>query len=115
MQDGCLFTAKNDAGNIEDNWGIFVRFFFYGTFYSFDQQPCGNSCFTNIYGEYSTPASDELVLSVDSVNFNCSMAGGTNETEIRNGAKIRFKILNYSLDGFQLEKLFNCPAKSLDN
>jgi heat shock protein HslJ len=83
----------------------FVRFFSDGTFCSFDRQPCGNSCFTKVYGKYSFPESNILSLSVDSVNRDCSSAGGTNETEIRNDSEISFKILNFSQYGFKLKKI----------
>jgi len=89
---------------IFEPWGNFVYFSSDGTFCSFDRQECGNSCFTNVYGKYSLPENDKLVISVDSVNINCTGAGGENKTEIRNGSKITFKILNFSTYGFQLQK-----------
>ena len=89
---------------IFEPWGNFVRFFLDGTFCSFDRQMCGNSCFTTVLGKYSLLENEKLVLSVDSVNFNCTGAGGENKTEIRNGSEITFKILNFSTYGFQLQK-----------
>jgi heat shock protein HslJ len=86
------------------SWGNFVRFFSDGTFCSFDTQFCGNSCFTNVYGKYSMPADNVLTISVDSVNFNCSGAGGENKTEIRNGNEITFKISDFNKNGLQLKK-----------
>ncbi|MDR1683516.1 MAG: hypothetical protein LBS25_09080 [Candidatus Symbiothrix sp.] len=100
-------TAYNLHIESEDDepWGTFVRFIDEEQFISFDTQSCGNSCFTKVYGKYSLPANDELVISVDSININCSMAGGTNKTETGKGEEIHFKILNFSADGFQLEKI----------
>jgi heat shock protein HslJ len=106
LNDYTLFK-KNYTGNIEDGWGTFVRFTSEGKFVSFDQQPCGNSCFKKVYGSYSMTATDELIISIDSVNVDCTRTGadGENKTEIRNGSKIAFKILNYSNNGFQLQKI----------
>lgn len=112
--DGRHFLGLD--GNIEEynlhlpenndfNWRAFVRFFDDGRFVSFDRQECGNSCFTNVYGRYSLPENNKLVLWIDSVNVNCTWAGGGNTTEIRNGAELTFTILNYSTAGFQLQKI----------
>jgi hypothetical protein len=86
------------------SWGIFVSFFSDGTFCSFDTQPCGNSCFTKVYGKYSLPESGILTVSVDSVNFNCSGIGGGNKTEILNGSEIMFEISDFNKKGLKLKK-----------
>jgi hypothetical protein len=85
-------------------WGYFVRFFSDGTFYSFDTQPCGNSCFTKVYGRYFLPQDNKLTIFVDSVNRDCTWANGTNETEIRHGRGISFEILDFSREGFLLRR-----------
>jgi heat shock protein HslJ len=106
-------TLHGESENIGDNWGTFVRFTDEGTFISFDRQPCGNSCFTAVYGRYSVQDNSTLILLVDSVNVDCTGADGTNETEIRNGEEIRFEILNYSPAAFQLQKEGTVPNSNI--
>ncbi|MDR2684826.1 MAG: META domain-containing protein [Prevotellaceae bacterium] len=120
--DGYKFLGKDEntaeyslhLTNEENTWGTYVRFLPDGKFVSFDQQPCGNSCFTTVYGRYSLPQNDQLILFVDSVNIDCTGAAGENTTEIRNGAELSFKILNYSGTGFRLQKIGSAlPAANL--
>lgn len=99
--------AKPNPENMADEWGVFVRFSSDGTFYSYNRESCGNSCYTKVYGRYSLPENDVLSICVDSARIDCTMelSGKNNEFRTGSGIAITFKVSNYGANGFQLQQL----------
>ena len=52
------------------NYGNFVKFTDSTNFVSFYTAPCGNDCFTSVYGKYHFTAKTEMCFNVDSVTYN---------------------------------------------
>ena len=91
----------------ETDFGCFVRFSQNGTFESYIESWCGNTCFRTINGKYKQLSENEIFVSVNSVRYSGWCTDSPYDStwiEVRNGNPIHFTISKIGHENMVLSK-----------